>query len=159
MKPKFTTLLCLCFLCGVFHTARAEDSYRSVIVTTASDEIIKFDLSGGVDVVFSDTDMIITATSNQVTLPLTDFARFDFSTESASVGQNNICNAVLRVSDGFISLSGLSPKSPVTLSTIGGILIHNGLCDDSGCFSSQSLMPGIYILKTNISTLKISIKQ
>ena len=78
MKPKFTTLLCLCFLCGVFHTARAEDSYRSVIVTTASDEIIKFDLSGGVDVVFSDTDMIITATSNQVTLPLTDFARFDY---------------------------------------------------------------------------------
>lgn len=159
MKPKITILFLLCAMCLSSHTARAEDSYRSVIVTTASGDVMKFDLSAGVNVAFSGSDMLITATSNQVSLPLTDFARFDFSTESASVEQSHINNAVLRVSDGSISLSGLTPRSPVVLSTIGGILIYNGFSDDSGCFSSQALIPGIYILKTNISTLKISIKQ
>ncbi|MGN1246058.1 MAG: hypothetical protein ACI4UN_05425 [Muribaculaceae bacterium] len=158
MKPKFILLPFLCALCGFASHIHAEDSYKSVVVTTASGNVMKFDLSGGVDVSFSAENMIVTASSSQISLPITDFARFDFSTESASAQPTLSPNAIVRVSDGTISLSGLSPRSQVMLSTIGGIIIANGYCDESGSFTSSALTTGIYILKTDISTLKISIK-
>lgn len=157
MKLSLKLSLWLCMLLGCVFPTCAEETYRSVVVTTASGDVIKFDLSGGVNVAFSDTEVIITSDNSEVKLPVTDFARFDFS-DDASVNDKNIQSVTVIVGNDFINLSGLPGRSLVQLFTLYGISVANITADDSGSASIRSLSKGIYILKTQLSTIKVILK-
>lgn len=157
MKLSLKLSLWLCMLLGCVFPTCAEETYRSVVVTTASGDVIKFDLSGGVNVAFSDTEVIITSDNSEVKLPVTDFARFDFS-DDASVNDKNIQSVTVIVGNDFINLSGLPGRSLVQLFTLNGISVANITADDSGGASIRSLSKGIYILKTQLSTIKVILK-
>lgn len=157
MKLSLKLSLWLCMLLGCVFPTCAEETYRSVVVTTASGDVIKFDLSGGVNVAFSDTEVIITSDNSEVKLPVTDFARFDFS-DDASVSDKTIQSVTVIVGNDFINLSGLPGRSLVQLFTLNGISVANITADDSGGASIRSLSKGIYILKTQLSTIKVILK-
>ena len=157
MKLSFKLSLWLCMLLGCVFQTCAEETYRLVVVTTASGDVIKFDLSGGVNVAFSDTEVIITSDNSEVKLPVTDFARFDFS-DDASVNDKTIQSVTVIVGNDFINLSGLPGRSLVQLFTLNGISVANITADDSGSASIRSLSKGIYILKTQLSTIKVILK-
>ena len=157
MKLSLKLSLWLCMLLGCVFPTCAEGTYRSVVVTTASGDVIKFDLSGGVNVAFSDTEVIITSDNSEVKLPVTDFARFDFS-DDASVNDKTIQSVTVIVGNDFINLSGLPGRSLVQLFTLNGISVANITADDSGGASIRSLSKGIYILKTQLSTIKVILK-
>lgn len=157
MKLSLKLSLWLCMLLGCVFPTCAEETYRSVVVTTASGNVIKFDLSGGVNVAFSDTEVIITSDNSEVKLPVTDFARFDFS-DDASVNDKNIQSVTVIVGNDFINLSGLPGRSLVQLFTLYGISVANITADDSGSASIRNLSKGIYILKTQLSTIKVILK-
>ena len=157
MKLSLKLSLWLCMLLGCVFPTCAEETYRSVVVTTASGDVIKFDLSGGVNVAFSDTEVIITSDNSEVKLPVTDFARFDFS-DDASVNDKNIQSVTVIVGNDFINLSGLPGRSLVQLFTLYGISVANITADDSGSASIRNLSKGIYILKTQLSTIKVILK-
>lgn len=157
MKLSLKLSLWLCMLLGCVFPTCAEETYRSVVVTTASGDVIKFDLSGGVNVAFSDTEVIITSDNSEVKLPVTDFARFDFS-DDASVDDTTIQSVMVIVGNDFINLSGLPGRSLVQLFTLNGISVANITADDSGGASIRSLSKGIYILKTQLSTIKVLLK-
>lgn len=157
MKLSLKLSLWLCMLLGCVFPTCAEETYRSVVVTTASGDVIKFDLSGGVNVAFSDTEVIITSDNSEVKLPVTDFARFDFS-DDASVNDKTIQSVMVIVGNDFINLSGLPGRSLVQLFTLNGISVANITADDSGGASIRSLSKGIYILKTQLSTIKVILK-
>lgn len=157
MKLSLKLSLWLCMLLGCVFPTCAEETYRSVVVTTASGDVIKFDLSGGVNVAFSDTEVIITSDNSEVKLPVTDFARFDFS-DDAFVNDKNIQSVTVIVGNDFINLSGLPGRSLVQLFTLYGISVANITADDSGSASIRSLSKGIYILKTQLSTIKVILK-
>ena len=157
MKLSLKLSLWLCMLLGCVFPTCAEETYRSVVVTTASGDVIKFDLSGEVNVAFSDTEVIITSDNSEVKLPVTDFARFDFS-DDASVNDKNIQSVTVIVGNDFINLSGLPGRSLVQLFTLYGISVANITADDSGSASIRSLSKGIYILKTQLSTIKVILK-
>lgn len=157
MKLSLKLSLWLCMLLGCVFPTCAEETYRSVVVTTASGDVIKFDLSGGVNVAFSDTEVIITSDNSEVKLPVTDFARFDFS-DDASVNDKTIQSVTVIVGNDFINLSGLPGRSLVQLFTLNGISVANITADDSGGASIRSLSKGIYILKTQLSTIKVLLK-
>ena len=157
MKLSLKLSLWLCMLLGCVFPTCAEETYRSVVVTTASGDVIKFDLSGGVNVAFSNTEVIITSDNSEVKLPVTDFARFDFS-DDASVNDKIIQSVMVIVGNDFINLSGLPGRSLVQLFTLNGISVANITADDSGGASIRSLSKGIYILKTQLSTIKVILK-
>lgn len=157
MKLSLKLSLWLCMLLGCVFPTCAEETYRSVVVTTASGDVIKFDLSGGVNVAFSDTEVIITSDNSEVKLPVTDFARFDFS-DDASVNDKTIQSVTVIVGNDFINLSELPGRSLVQLFTLNGISVANITADDSGGASIRSLSKGIYILKTQLSTIKVILK-
>ena len=157
MKLSLKLSLWLCMLLGCVFPTCAEETYRSVVVTTASGDVIKFDLSGGVNVAFSNTEVIITSDNSEVKLPVTDFARFDFS-DDASVSDKTIQSVTVIVGNDFINLSGLPGRSLVQLFTLNGISVANITADDSGGASIRSLSKGIYILKTQLSTIKVILK-
>lgn len=157
MKLSLKLSLWLCMLLGCVFPTCAEETYRSVVVTTASGDVIKFDLSGGVNVAFSDTEVIITSDNSEVKLPVTDFARFDFS-DDASVNDKTIQSVTVIVGNDFINLSGLPGRSLVQLFTLNGISVANITADDSGGASIRSLSKGIYILKTQLSIIKVILK-
>ena len=157
MKLSLKLSLWLCMLLGCVFPTCAEETYRSVVVTTASGNVIKFDLSGGVNVAFSDTEVIITSDNSEVKLPVSDFARFDFS-DDASVNDKTIQSVTVIVGNDFINLSGLPGRSLVQLFTLNGISVANITADDSGGASIRSLSKGIYILKTQLSTIKVILK-
>lgn len=157
MKLSLKLSLWLCMLLGCVFPTCAEETYRLVVVTTASGDVIKFDLSGGVNVAFSDTEVIITSDNSEVKLPVTDFARFDFS-DDASVNDKTIQSVTVIVGNDFINLSGLPGRSLVQLFTLNGISVANITADDSGSASIRSLSKGIYILKTQLSTIKVILK-
>lgn len=157
MKLSLKLSLWLCMLLGCVFPTCAEETYRSVVVTTASGDVIKFDLSGGVNVAFSDTEVIITSDNSEVKLPVSDFARFDFS-DDASVNDKTIQSVMVIVGNDFINLSGLPGRSLVQLFTLNGISVANITADDSGGASIRSLSKGIYILKTQLSTIKVILK-
>lgn len=157
MKLSLKLSLWLCMLLGCVFPTCAEETYRSVVVTTTSGDVIKFDLSGGVNVAFSDTEVIITSDNSEVKLPVTDFARFDFS-DDASVSDKTIQSVTVIVGNDFINLSGLPGRSLVQLFTLNGISVANITADDSGGASIRSLSKGIYILKTQLSTIKVILK-
>ena len=157
MKLSLKLSLWLCMLLGCVFPTCAEETYRSVVVTTASGNVIKFDLSGGVNVAFSDTEVIITSDNSEVKLPVTDCARFDFS-DDASVNDTTIQSVAVIVGNDFINFSGLPGRSLVQLFTLNGISVANITADDSGSASIRSLSKGIYILKTQLSTIKVILK-
>lgn len=157
MKLSLKLSLWLCMLLGCVFPTCAEETYRSVVVTTASGDVIKFDLSRGVNVAFSDIEVIITSDNSEVKLPVTDFARFDFS-DDASVNDKTIQSVTVIVGNDFINLSGLPGRSLVQLFTLNGISVANITADDSGSASIRSLSKGIYILKTQLSTIKVILK-
>lgn len=157
MKLSLKLSLWLCMLLGCVFPTCAEETYRSVVVTTASGDVIKFDLSGGVNVAFLDTEVIITSDNSEVKLPVTDFARFDFS-DDASVNDTTIQSVMVIVGNDSINLSGLPGRSLVQLFTLNGISVANITADDSGGASIRSLSKGIYILKTQLSTIKVILK-
>ena len=157
MKLSLKLSLWLCMLLGCVFPTCAEETYRSVVVTTASGDVIKFDLSGGVNVAFSDIEVIITSDNSEVKLPVTDFARFDFS-DDGSVNDKTIQSVTVIVGNDFINLSGLPGRSLVQLFTLNGISVANITADDSGSASIRSLSKGIYILKTQLSTIKVILK-
>ena len=157
MKLRLSILLCFCTLWGNLTPIHAADAYRSVVVTTVSGSTMRFDLSEGVDVQFSESDFTITAGSSQVVLPLSEVARFDFSTESAAVESPSKPAASLRIAGHDISVTGLEPASPVMLFSAGGMLVAGSRADAAGSFSASGLEAGVYILKTNLSTLKLLI--
>ena len=157
MKLSLKLSLWLCMLLGCVFPTCAEETYRSVVVTTASGNVIKFDLSGGVNVAFSDTEVIITSDNSEVKLPVTDFARFDFS-DDASVSDKTTQSVTVIVGNDFINLSGLPGRSLVQLFTLNGISVANITADDSGSASIRSLSKGIYLLKTQLSTINVILK-
>ena len=157
MKLSLKLSLWLCMLLGCVFSTCAEETYRSVVVTTASGDVIKFDLSGGVNVAFSGTEVIITSDNSEVKLPVTDFARFDFS-DDASVNDKTIQSVTVIVGNDFINLSGLPGRSLVQLFTLNGISVANITAHDSGRASIRSLSKGIYLLKTQLSTIKVILK-
>ena len=159
MKLRLSILLCLCTLWGNLAPIHAADSYRSVVVTTASGSTMRFDLSEGVDVQFSESEFTITAGSSEVSLPVTEVARFDFSTDPAAVESQTKTTASLRIAGQDISVTGLKPDSPVILCAANGLLIASSHADSEGSFSASNLEAGTYILKTNLSTLKFLIRK
>lgn len=155
MKVKVLILSCVCALCCA--SVWAQDVYRTVLVTTAQGNVLHFDLAEGVNVAFTDTEMKITASASEVALPLTDFARFDFSTEANGVAQ--VAAPVnVRIAGGIISVGGLAPRSLATVYTIDGRQACIGQADADGQFSSSTLHQGVYVFKSTISTFKFLIK-
>ena len=155
MKGKLIFLSCVCALwCA---SALAQEVYRTVLVTTAQGNVLHFDLAEGVDVTFTDTEMKITASASEVALPLTDFARFDFSTQAGGVAQVdapvNVC-----ISNGVLSVSGLVPCSFATIYAIDGCLVCSGQADASGQFSSITLNQGVYVFQSKVNSFKFFIK-
>ena len=155
MKVKLIFLSCVCALwCA---SALAQEVYRTVLVTTAQGNVLHFDLAEGVDVTFTDTEMKITASASEVALPLTDFARFDFSTQAGGVAQVdapvNVC-----ISNGVLSVSGLVPCSFATIYAIDGRLVCSGQTDASGQFSSITLNQGVYVFQSKVNSFKFFIK-
>ena len=142
MKLSLKLSLWLCMLLGCVFPTCAEETYRSVVVTTASGD---------------DTEVIITSDNSEVKLPVTDFARFDFS-DDASVDDTTIQSVMVIAGNDFINLSGLPGRSLVQLFTLNGISVANITADDSGGASIRSLSKGIYILKTQLSTIKVILK-
>lgn len=159
MKPKFSVLACIAAIACSTATIHSQEPYQTVVVTTASGNLLKFDLSEGVNVEFTDTEMKITGTDNQAALPLTDFARFDFSTENAGVDNAPTDAVKITLRGGSLSIAGLQPLSAVGIIAPNGTTVASARCDNSGAYTSPALPAGVYIVKTECSTFKIAIKQ
>ena len=143
MKPKFSVLACIATLACGTAIIHSQEPYRTVVVTTASGNLLKFDLSEGVNVEFTDTD----------------FARFDFSTENAGVDNAPTDAVKITLRGGSLSIAGLQPLSAVGIIAPNGTTVASARCDNSGSFTSPALPAGVYIVKTECSTFKIAIKQ
>ncbi|MGN0205891.1 MAG: hypothetical protein ACI4BC_01485 [Muribaculaceae bacterium] len=159
MKPKLLVLACIAAIACGTATIHSQEPYQTVVVTTASGNLLKFDLSEGVNVEFTDTEMKITGANAQAALPLTDFARFDFSTESAGVDNSPADAVKITLRGGSLSISGLQPQSAVGIIALNGTTVASARCDSTGAYSSPALPTGVYIVKTDCSTFKIAIKQ
>lgn len=159
MKPKFSVLACIAAIACGTATIHSQEPYQTVVVTTASGNLLKFDLSEGVNVEFTDTEMKITGANTLAALPLTEFARFDFSTESAGVDNAPTDAVKITLRGGSLSIAGLRPQSAVGIIAPNGTTVASARCDNSGSFTSTALPAGVYIVKTECSTFKIAIKQ
>ena len=159
MKPKFSVLACIAAIACSTATIHSQEPYQMVVVTTASGNLLKFDPSEREKVQFTDTEMKITGTDNQAALPLTDFARFDFSTENAGVDNAPTDAVKITLRGGSLSIAGLQPLSAVGIIAPNGTTVASARCDNSGSFTSPARPAGVYIVKTECSTFKIAIKQ
>ena len=155
MKPKFSVLACIAAIACGTAIIHSQEPYQTVVVTTASGNLLKFDLAEGVNVEFTDTEMKITGANTLAALPLTEFARFDFSTESA--GADNVLTDAVKITlrSGSLSISGLQPLSAVGIIALNGTAVATARCDNSGAYTSPALPTGVYIVKTECSTFKI----
>ena len=159
MKPKFSVLACIAAIACSTATIHSQEPYQMVVVTTASGNLLKFDLSEGVNVEFTDTEMKITGANTLAALPLTEFARFDFSTENAGVDNAPTDAVKITLRGGSLSIAGLRPQSAVGIIAPNGTTVASARCDSFGAYSSPALPAGVYIVKTECSTFKIAIKQ
>ncbi|MGM9862620.1 MAG: hypothetical protein ACI30W_08480 [Muribaculaceae bacterium] len=159
MKVKLLIMVCamLVGICAV--RASASGDYRSVVVTTAAGEELRFDLGeAGVTVSFTDSEMVIGSASRSVELPLTAYARFEFSSEGAGISGVNRGAAAFVVEGSRLVISGLQPGSVVEMAAIDGRLRCGAIIDTSGNYTSPELQRGIYVVSTEIATFKFIIR-
>lgn len=159
MKVKLLIMVCavLVGMCAV--RASASGDYRSVVVTTVAGEELRFDLGeAGVTVRFTDSEMVISSASRSVELPLTAYARFEFSSDGAGISGVKACDAAFSVMGSRLNIAGLAAGTSVTIASIDGRLLCGATTDASGAYTSPELPRGIYVVSTKSATFKFIIR-
>lgn len=160
MKVKFMIAVCVLLVSVCASRASASGDYRSVVVTTAAGEELRFDLGdAGVTVDFTDTDMVISSPTRSVELPLTAYARFEFSSEGAGIAVNKACSATFAVVGSRLHITGLQAGTTVEIAAIDGRMRAGAIVTGAGEYTSPELPRGIYVVSTKSATFKFIIRK
>lgn len=159
MKVKLLIMVCavLVGMCAV--RASASGDCRSVVVTTSAGEELRFNLGeAGVTVSFTDSEMVISSASRSVELPLTAYARFEFSSDGAGIAVNKACSATFAVVGSRLHISGLQAGTTVEIAAIDGRMRSGVIVTGAGAYTSPELPRGIYVVSTEIAKFKFIIR-
>ena len=111
-------------------------------------------------ITYTETDLVLTTAHIVVEYPLSAISKFTFTETETSVSgvETDVVTPILELKDNTVHISGAKPLQTVTVIGADGKIISTFKTDASGSvtFSIASLPKGIYIVKSESLTCKIS---
>lgn len=111
-------------------------------------------------ITYTETDLVLTTAHIVVEYPLSAISKFTFTETETSVSgvETDVVTPILELKDNTVYISGAKPQQTVTLVGADGKIVSTFKTDASGSvtFSIASLPKGIYIVKSESLTFKIS---
>jgi hypothetical protein len=113
-------------------------------------------------ITYTETDLVLTTTNIVVEYPLSALSKFTFTDVDLSVSNvdNEIISPKLVLKEYAVYITGAMPEQIVYLLGVDGKIIATYKTDINGTvtFNIESLHKGVYVIKTNLFTCKISKK-
>ena len=154
MKAK---LLMLLSLFTVF-SAAADEPKTQLVVWAKDGSYVAYALAEEPKVTFTDTDLVITANSVEVSYSLVNMARFTYETnENAAVKNIKTDEILFKLDSESLLFPALSANSTVQLCTLNGTLVFKKTIQSFGAYSFPLtyLNAGVYMVTVNGITYKI----
>lgn len=157
MKQKFSIILtAIALICGIL-PATAE--YRSVTVNLRDHSTVTVNLASDLAVRFNDLEMTITGSTVPQTIVIEKnlISSFEHST-LASITDAATDPSTPTITDGEIHWTGLPAGTGVEVIDNAGRIVKAVKAKGDFTLSLTSLTPGIYIVRTGTSTIKVAVK-
>lgn len=111
-------------------------------------------------ITYTETDLVLSTANIVVEYPLSAISKFTFTETETSVSgvETDVIAPVLELKDNTVYISGAKPLQTVTLVGADGKIVSTFKTDANGsvAFSIAALPKGIYIVKSETLTCKIS---
>lgn len=137
--------------------ASAQEKEEVMVVQTKGGENVVFRFPEKPEMTFSGADVKIQSTKESVLYPMKDVAQVKFETISAGV-ENALADSGLSFRfDGDLTVEGLNAGTAVAVYSLNGVQCLGGQADINGkaVLPTETLSPGVYIVKTNKVSFKI----
>lgn len=158
MKTHFYLLLLLLLTTQVIFAESS--SSLCVVVETIEGERMEYLLSDNPRIVHHDGLVTLTTNMLKVDLPTASVLKVYFSNSTTNIRKAKTAEGVINWQENTVVLIGFTANELVSLYSSDGRKLWQQATDGNGQFSISlnSLSQGIYIIKTNHQTLKISKK-
>jgi hypothetical protein len=156
MKKLFA---CLSFLVLLGLTAMAQTGQNCVVVETTAGQRMTFLLSDQPRIVHGNAAVTLTTDKTSMEFQTNEVAKV-YLTLSNAIEEVKTTSGSIQLSGDRVSLTGFAPRETVRLFTADGKLLMQQSADDKGnlVVALGQLRTGIYILKTNHQSVKITKK-
>ena len=157
MKAKLLTLL-LSFSCL---STMADEPKTQLVVWAKDGTQVAYVLAEKPKVTFTDTDLVITSNGVEVNYSLDNMARFTYEDNTTTAITNlQTGKASVKLDGESLLFPALKANSTVSLYSLNGTLIFQKKIQEDGkyAFSLSNLNTGVYIVKVNGITYKITLK-
>lgn len=136
--------------------ASAEEKEAMVVETTSGNNVVFF-FDVKPEMTFSGENVEIKSTAESVLYPMKEVAQIKFENRPDGV-ENTLADKDISFRfERNLTVEGLNPASSVTVYSLNGTLCLEGQADDNGqaVLSTETLTPGVYIVKANNISFKI----
>lgn len=160
MIRKFLCAFLLLIPTGTHMLAQEETVWGTgLVVNTTDGRKLVYPLDQKPKVTFSDTGLILTTSSTEITLPRENVKTFSYDRVPLSgidAPATDICAAQFPA-DGTLYVAGCEPGAPVNVFSVEGVLLYSVTADDRGSASiaAKNLGTGIYLVKAGDMSYKI----
>jgi hypothetical protein len=159
MKKKLFAFLSFMVLLG--STAIAQTGQNCVVVETTAGQRMAFLLSDQPRIVHGNAAVTLTTDKTSMEFQTNEVAKVYLTLLSANaIEEVKTASGSIQLSGDRVSLTGFAPREAVRLFTADGKLQMQQSADDKGCLvvALDQLRAGIYILKTNHQSVKVTKK-
>lgn len=153
---KYITALGL--LAATSFAAQAADLYRTMQVNLTDGTAVEVSLSGALKAQFTAADMLLTdGTTTDLTVPQTRIKDIKFL-NPAGLNSVNADKPECLMVNNTLTFFGLPAGSKVDIWTVDGRAVQSYTAEGTTTVDLNGLAGGIYLVKVNSNTLKISVK-
>ena len=157
---KTISRLLLLFMLLLPQWASAQEAYKCVVVETMDGERMEYLLSDNPRIVHHDGLVTLATNSVNVDFPTSNVLKVYLSDTATRISHAKKAEGEICLQENAVLLKEFSANESVHFYSSDGRLLWKQVTDSNGrlTVSLSSLQQGIYILKTNHQTLKISRK-
>jgi len=154
MKHLFMLVLVLAGWIAV--PASAEEKEAMVVETNGGTNVVFF-FDEKPEMTFSGENVEIKSTKESVLYPMNEVEQVKFEMRTVGI-ENTLADSDISFRfEGQLIVEGLNPTTPVAVYSLNGTQCLEGKADDNGkaVLPTETLSPGVYIVKANKISFKI----
>lgn len=147
------------FLTALFLSSMAS-AQNYLTITQKNGDQFSYAFSDKPVVTYTETDLVLTTEDTEIQFPLSGLQKFTFEDAPTSVQETITASATISVSNNTVTICSAKADAQVQLIAVDGKIVRTYKTDAEGnlSFSIADLATGIYVVKSESLTCKISKK-
>lgn len=141
-------------------SAMSAAGYKSIVLTKTDGSEVKIALSDKLETTVSGDNLVFADNGeNVVSVPVTQLASWDFSTQVTTAAINTLSGENgCRVAGNVVTITGLSKGTVVGVVAMNGTTVMQVSADGECTLDLSELAKGVYVVTYNNQTVKIAVR-